>query len=86
MATADSWVQFQDPDNELLLTRILRAGDVYQVPNRSGLLMVTGYAGALELRVDGNPVGALGPIGVVRRNVLLDPDTLVSNTVTDSEN
>ena len=86
MATADSWVQIQGPDNELLLTRILRAGDVYQVPNRSGLLMVTGNAGALELRVDGDPVGALGPIGVVRRNVLLDPDTLVSNTVTDSEN
>ena len=83
-ATADSWVQIQGPNNELVLTRILRTGDIYQVPNRSGLLMVTGNAGALELRVDGNLIGALGPVGVVRRNVSLDPDTLAANTVADS--
>lgn len=84
-ATADSWVQIQGPNNELMLTRILRAGDVYQVPNRSDLLMVTGNAGALEVRVDGNLVGSLGPVGVVRRNVSLDPDTLVANTTADSQ-
>jgi len=71
-ATADSWVQIQGPNNELVLTRILRLGDVYQVPNRSDLLMVTGNAGALEVRVDG-------------RNVSLDPDTLVANTAADRQ-
>ncbi len=84
-ATADSWVQIQGPNNELVLTRILRTGDIYQVPNRSGLLMVTGNAGALELRVDGNLVGSLGPVGVVRRNVSLDPETLAANTMADSQ-
>ena len=79
-ATADSWVQIQGPNNELLLTRILRTGDVYQVPDRTGLIMVTGNAGALELRVDGTVVEALGPVGVVRRNVLLDPEALVAGT------
>jgi cytoskeleton protein RodZ len=82
MATADSWVQIQGPNNELLLTRILRTGDIYQVPNRSGLIMVTGNAGALEVRVDGAVVGALGPIGVVRRNVALDPEVLAAGTDT----
>ncbi|PPR25121.1 MAG: hypothetical protein CFH38_00717 [Alphaproteobacteria bacterium MarineAlpha10_Bin1] len=79
-ATADSWVQIQGPNNELLLTRILRTGDVYQVPDRTGLIMVTGNAGALELRVDGTVVEALGPVGVVRRNVPLDPEALVAGT------
>lgn len=83
MATADSWVQIQGPNNELLLTRILRTGEIYQVPNRSGLIMVTGNAGALELRVDGTVVNSLGPIGVVRRNVSLDPATLVAGSEAD---
>ena len=82
-ATADSWVQIQGPNNELLLTRILRTGEIYQVPNRSGLIMVTGNAGALEVRVDGALVDALGPIGVVRRNVSLDPETLVAGSEAD---
>jgi cytoskeleton protein RodZ len=82
-ATADSWVQIQGPNNELLLTRILRTGDIYQVPDRLGLLMVTGNAGALEVRVDGALVEALGPIGVVRRNVSLDPETLVAASQTE---
>ena len=83
MATADSWVQIQGPNNELLLTRILRTGDIYHVPNRSGLFMVTGNAGALEVRVDGALVESLGPIGVVRRNVSLDPQTLVAGSEAD---
>ncbi len=80
MAKADSWVQIQGPNNELMLTRILRTGDIYQVPDRTGLIMVTGNAGALELRVDGAIVDALGPVGVVRRNVPLDPEVLVAGT------
>ncbi len=78
-------MQIQGPNNELVLTRILRPGDVYQVPNRSDLLMVTGNLGALEVRVDGNLIRSLGPVGVVRRNVSLDPDTLVANTAADRQ-
>ena len=80
-ALADSWVQIQGPDNELLLTRILRPGDSYHVPDRSGLVMVTGNAGGLEIRVDDALVPALGPVGVVRRNIALAPDSLMAGGV-----
>ena len=81
-AVDDSWVQVLGPDNELLLTRILHAGDSYRVPDRPGLLMVTGNAGGLEVRVDDAVAPALGPLGVVLRNVALDPDRLLAGTAT----
>ena len=77
-AVDDSWVQVQGPDNELLLTRILHPGDTYRVPDRPGLVMVTGNAGGLEIQVDDAAAPALGPLGVVMRNIALDPDRLLA--------
>ena len=81
-AVDDSWVQIQGPDNELLLTRILHAGDSYRVPDRPGLVMVTGNAGGLEVKVDDAVAPSLGPLGVVLRNIALDPDRLLAGTAT----
>ena len=81
-AVDDSWVQVQGPDNELLLTRILHAGDSYRVPDRPGIVMVTGNAGGLEVKVDDAVAPALGPLGVVMRNIALDPDRLLAGTAT----
>ena len=75
-ATRDSWIQVHGADDVLLLTRILRAGDSYRVPNRTGLTLMTGNAGALEILVDGEPVPPIGPFGAVRRDVSLDPNRL----------
>ncbi len=83
-AYADSWVQVQGPDDELLLTRILRPGDIYRVPDRPGLVMVTGNAGALEVRVDGKVLPPLGPVGVVLRNIPLDPNLLTARLLAES--
>ena len=72
-ATGDSWVQVRAADDTLLMTRIMRAGDTYRVPNQTGLKLMTGNAGELEILVDGNVVPAIGPSGSVKRNVMLDP-------------
>ena len=60
--------------------RVLRAGDSYQVPNQSGLTLLTGNAGGLEIEVDGTVLGALGPVGTVRRNVALEPAGLLDGS------
>lgn len=77
----ESWVQVRDADNQAVMTRVLRAGDQYRVPNRPGLTLMTGNAGALEVTVDGQPAPALGPTGMVRRAVPLDPDRLKQGTL-----
>jgi cytoskeleton protein RodZ len=76
-ATMDSWVQIRGGGNELLLTRILRAGDRYLAPDRADLLMMTGNAGGLEIRVDGKALPPIGPVGAVKRNVSLYVENLL---------
>ena len=80
-AKTDSWIQVRDSvANRLLLTRLLRAGDSYDAPDRAGLQLLTGNAGALEILVDGVTVPAIGPVGAVRRGVALDAGRLREGT------
>lgn len=80
-AKADSWIQVRDGGvGELLLTRLLREGETYAAPNRLGLTLLTGNVGALEFRVDGVVVPALGPEGAVRRSIALDVERLRQGT------
>ena len=80
-AKANSWIQVRDEAaGELVLTRMLKSGDSYIVPDRSGLTLSTGNAGALEILVDGEPVPAIGGEGTVRRKIVLDAERLKSGT------
>ncbi|HLF58617.1 MAG TPA: RodZ domain-containing protein [Alphaproteobacteria bacterium] len=84
LANSDSWVQVRDGEGALILTRMLRKGDSYRVPNKSGLTLLTGNAGALEIYVDGHKAPTLGPGGAIRRDVVLDADRLLAGTATEN--
>jgi cytoskeleton protein RodZ len=79
-ALADCWIQVRASDQSVIFSRVLKAGETYHVPGRTGLWLRTGNAGALGIEVDGKPAPSLGPIGTLRRNVALDPDALVAGT------
>nr|MBC8158052.1 DUF4115 domain-containing protein [Alphaproteobacteria bacterium] len=80
-AKSDSWIQVRDGiARRLLVTRLLRAGDSYRVPDKPGLTLLTGNAGALEILVDGEAVAPIGGVGAVRRNVALDAERLRAGT------
>ena len=82
-AKMSSWIQVRDDaGNQLLMTRLMRAGDTYRVPDRPGLRLLTGNAGALEILVGGEEAPAIGPVGAVRRDVVLDPQRLLDGTAT----
>lgn len=85
-ATGESWVQVRAQDGTTLFTRVLRSGDVYRVPDRSGLTLATGNAGALEIVVDGKPAPSLGTFGEVVRNIALDPGRLAAGTAIAGRN
>lgn len=75
-ARGDAWVQVRDRQGQVLLNRVMRAGESWQVPpGMAGrqLLLTTGNAGGTELVVDGVVAPAIGSVGVLRRDVPLDP-------------
>ena len=64
-ATGNSWVEIEDINGNTLMTRLMRPGETYVVPNKSGLTFNTGNAGALSLSHGDILVPALGKVGEI---------------------
>ena len=73
---ADSYVQVKEKQGGVLLNRVMRAGETWPMPRGQTLLLTTGNAGGTELVVDGVASPSLGAAGLVRRDVVIDVDTL----------
>jgi cytoskeleton protein RodZ len=79
-ALNDCWIQVRATDQSIVFSRVLKSGEVYTVPQRGGLSLRTGNAGALEITVDGKTAPSIGGVGALRRDVLLDPAELAAGT------
>ncbi|AUG53558.1 helix-turn-helix domain-containing protein [Thalassospira marina] len=79
-ANETSWVRIREEDGNILLTRMLSAGDVYRVPNRDGLKLEVGNAGALSISVDGAKNLVVGSYGQVISDYSLNPDDILATT------
>jgi len=79
-AVEDCWVQVREESGNLLLSRVLRPGDTYRVPDKQNLTLLAGNAGGLEVLVDGQALPPLGPVGAVRRDIPLSVDALLGGT------
>ena len=75
----ESWVEVKSADEKPILSRVLKPGDVYMAPNEPDLMLTTGNAGGLEIRVDGKEINALGGAGTILRDVPLVADSLLEN-------
>jgi len=74
-----SWIQLHDiGTNRVILSKILKKNESYQIPDRPGLSLMTGNAGALEITVDGEIVPQVGKLGDVRRKILMEVEILKS--------
>ena len=75
-AKGESWVQIRDnAANRVITDRVLRAGEIIEIPNRPGFVLTTGRAESLDVLLDGREVDPFGGPGV-RRNIALEPDQL----------
>jgi len=78
IAHMDSWVQINDKTGKSYYASVLRAGQAIEVPNQPGLLLTAGNAGGIDVLVDGEAIPPLGAVGLVKRDMPLDPAGLKS--------
>ncbi len=72
-ALSDSWIEITNYDDKPLYTRVLRKGEIYNIPvNLRGQYLTTGNAGGLMLRLNGERSGVLGNQGEVVHDIILD--------------
>jgi cytoskeletal protein RodZ len=79
-ATAISWVELRDGAGKRVFSRLMKKGEIYNVPAQSGITLATGNAGALDILVDGQVISPIGPPGSVKRDVLLEPAALLGGS------
>jgi cytoskeleton protein RodZ len=75
-ANRDSWIEIRDKDEAVVLQRVLRQGETFNVPDQKGLVMTTGNAGGIVIELEGRALQSLGSLGVVKRGIKLDPAAL----------
>ena len=79
-ARLESWIQVTNAKNEIVFSRVLRAGETYTVPDEQGLMFTTGNAGGVDILVDGRKLKSLGTVGLVKRDIPLDAKKLVDGS------
>jgi cytoskeleton protein RodZ len=84
-ANRDSWIEIRDKDDAVLLQRVLRQGETFNVPDQKGLIMTTGNAGGIVIELEGRPLQSLGSLGVVKRGIKLDPAALSDGSAFNTE-
>jgi cytoskeleton protein RodZ len=66
-ASEPSWVTLGDADGNKLFTGLLKQGETRTIEVERPATLRTGNAGGLQVRLDGKPIGPLGPRGQIRQ-------------------
>jgi cytoskeleton protein RodZ len=74
-AEGTCWIKIRDTSGQLVISRLMHKGDLLSPPDRPGLELTVGSAGALTVLVDGREIPSLGAPGSVR-HLSLDPNRL----------
>jgi len=74
-ATATTWLEVRDASGRILFSRELEAGEIYRAVAEPGLTVSAGDAGAVDLQIGGESMGALGEAGLPLDRLALDTRT-----------
>ncbi|MEM9469435.1 MAG: RodZ domain-containing protein [Pseudomonadota bacterium] len=81
VVSANSWTEIKDQNGTVILRKILKPGETYEVPQAEegqNLILATGNAGGITIVIDGEKQGVLGTPAQVKKNIPLNSDSLKS--------
>jgi cytoskeleton protein RodZ len=76
-AKFDTWVEVRRGGGAPVFSKLMKAGETFEVPAQPGYKLSTGNAAGIDLMVDGQRLSPLGKSGAVRKNVALEPEALL---------
>jgi hypothetical protein len=74
-AREESWVEVR-ADGVVLLSRVMPQGETQRITARREVVLSLGNAGGIAVAVNERPVAPLGAAGEVRRNIVINAQTL----------
>jgi cytoskeletal protein RodZ len=76
-AKVDTWVEVRRGGGAPVFSKLMKAGEAFEVPAQPGFKLSTGNAAGIDLMVDGQLLSPLGKSGAVKKNVTLDAEALL---------
>jgi len=76
-ALEDSWIEIQDNNTKVIVSKIIRKDETTKLPYQKDLILVTGNAGGIIIKIGNNIINKIGESGEVKRNISLNLENLI---------
>ena len=76
-ASEDSWIEIQDNNTKVIVSKIIRKDETIKLPYQKDLILVTGNAGGIIIKIDNNIINNIGKFREVKRNISLNLENLI---------
>ena len=76
-ASEESWVEIQDKNSEVIVSKIFNKNEKIKLSYQKDLLLVTGNAGGIIIKINNNIINNIGKPGEVKRNISLNIENLI---------
>lgn len=76
-ATEDSWIEVKDIKSKVIMSKIVKKNETIKLPYQKDLILVTGNAGGIVIKINNKTINTLGKSGEVKRNISLNLENLI---------
>ena len=76
-AIEDSWIEVKDIKSKVIMSKIVKKNETIKLPYQKDLILVTGNAGGIVIKINNKTINTLGKSGEVKRNISLNIENLI---------
>ena len=76
-SSEDSWIEIQDKSSKVLVSKIIKKNEKIKLAYEKDLILVTGNAGGIIIKIDNNIINNIGKFREVKRNISLNLENLI---------